>query len=257
VKASQLFDLSGTLALVTGAGSGLGRQFAITVANAGAIVFLSGRRSGPLEQTAALIREAGGVSHQLSFDIVDAAEVEVAFEKIGVMGGIDIVVNNAGIPSSAALIETTVEEWENVIDTNLKGAWLMARAAARLMIAQGRGGSIINVSSILADAVQKGTGAYAASKAALSHLTRVMALEWAKHAIRVNAIEPGYYLTEINSRHLEAKLGATLRQRVPQRRFGRLDELDGALLLLASRASSYMTGSVIKVDGGLSLPVVG
>lgn len=256
MRAAQLFDLSGNRALVTGGGTGLGKQFALTLAEAGATVVLAGRRPAPLEETAAAIRYTGGSAHCLALDVCDAESVDAAFQAIENMGGIDVLVNNAGAGVGASLVETTVEQWNLVMDANLRGAWLVARAAASGMIAQGRGGAIVNVSSILGTAVQKGMGAYAASKAALSHLTRGMALEWARYGIRVNAIEPGYYRTDLSVGYLESASGQAMVKRVPQRRLGNPEELDGALLLLASGASSYMTGSIVTVDGGLSLPVV-
>jgi NAD(P)-dependent dehydrogenase (short-subunit alcohol dehydrogenase family) len=256
MKATQLFKLDDRIALVTGGGTGLGRQFALTLADAGATVILSGRRTAPLEDTAAAIRQAGGSAHCLALDISNPAAVETAFKTIESMGGIDVLVNNAGVGVGASVLDTTPDQWNLVMDANLKGAWLVARAAATRMIAQDRGGSIVNISSILGTAAQKGMGAYAASKAALSHLTRVMALEWARYRIRVNAIEPGYYMTDLSHDLLVSKTGQAMLNRIPQRRLGNPEELDGVLLLLASNASSYMTGSIVTVDGGLSMPVV-
>ena len=256
MKATQLFSLANKTALITGGGTGLGRQFALTLADAGATVVLSGRRMAPLEETAAEVRKAGCTAHCLAMDVSDPKAVDATFKTIETLGGIDVLVNNAGAGLGASLLDMTVEQWNLMMDANLKGAWLVAQAAARRMVAQGRGGSIINISSILGSAAQKGNAAYCASKAALSHLTRTMALEWARYAIRVNAIEPGYYRTDLSQGYLESSSGQAMLKKIPQRRLGNPEELDGVLLLLASGASSYMTGSIVTVDGGLSMPVV-
>ena len=256
MKATQLFSLANQTALITGGGTGLGRQFALTLSDAGATVILSGRRTAPLEETAAEVRKAGGTAHCLAMDVSDPEAVDACFKTIETLGGIDVLVNNAGAGLGASLLDMTVEQWNLVMDANLKGAWLVAQAAARRMVAQGRGGAIINISSILGSTAQKGNAAYCASKAALSHLTRSMALEWARYAIRVNAIEPGYYRTDLSHGYLESPGGQAMLKKIPQRRLGNPEELDGVLLLLASNASSYMTGSLLTVDGGLSMPVV-
>lgn len=256
MKATQLFSLENKTALVTGGGTGLGRQFALTLADAGATVVLSGRRTAPLEETAAEVRKAGGTAHCLALDVSDPKAVDAAFKTLETLGGIDVLVNNAGAGLGVSLLDMTIEQWNLIMDANLKGAWLVAQAAAHRMVAQGRGGSIINISSILGSAAQKGNAAYCASKAALSHLTRSMALEWARYAIRVNAIAPGYYRTDLSHGYLESSSGQAMLKKIPQRRLGNPEELDGVLLLLASGASSYMTGSIVTVDGGLSMPVV-
>jgi len=246
-------DLSGRAALVTGAGTGLGRGFARTLALAGATVTLAGRRREPLESCADQIRSAGGVAHWVQLDVSSAESVATAFGRIG---PIDVLVNNAGIAGVGGLIDLAEESWDKVLDINLKGAWLVARAAARGMMERDGPGSIINVASALGSAVQKGTGSYPAAKAALLHLTRQMALEWARYGIRVNAIAPGYFMSELSAGYLESDSGKGMLKRMPLRRAGEPGELDGALLLLASGASSYMTGSVITVDGGLSVASV-
>jgi len=252
----KLFSLAGRMALVTGAGSGLGRRFAQTLALAGATVILSGRRREPLESCAEEIRSAGGVAHWVQLDVSSALSVDSAFEAIERIGSLDIVVNNAGIPGIGALLDLPEESWDSVLNINLKGAWLVARAAARRMIERGTPGSIINVASVLGSAVQKGTANYPAAKAALLHLTRQMALEWARHGIRVNAIAPGYFMSELSGGFLGTEGGKALVKRMPMRRVGEPRELDGVLLLLASGASSYMTGAVVGVDGGLSMASV-
>jgi len=251
---AELFDLRGKHALVTGGGTGLGRAFSLQLAAAGAIVTLAGRRVQPLEETAAAIQAMGGVAHTVRLDVSDAGSVTAAFASL--QAPLDILVNNAGFAADSMLLDLPEDDWDAVFDANLKGAWLVARAAARAMIAAGRGGSVINIASVLGSAVQKGTAPYSAAKAGLIHLTRSMALEWARHGIRVNAIAPGYYYTDMAAEYLDSDSGRAMIKRIPQRRLGDPAELGGTLLLLASDASAYMTGSVVTVDGGLSLAVV-
>jgi NAD(P)-dependent dehydrogenase (short-subunit alcohol dehydrogenase family) len=256
MRIATLFDLSGKTALVTGGGTGLGRQFAQTLAAAGATLILAGRRLEPLEQCAEQIRSAGGVAHCVPLDVSSARTVESAFQTLERIGTVDVLVNNAGIAGIGSLLEVSEDTWDAVLDINLKGAWLVARATVRQLIQRGMPGAIINVASVLGSAVQKGTAGYPAAKAALVHLTRQMALEWAKHGIRVNALAPGYFMSDLSGEYLASDSGKAMVKRTPMRRVGDPAELAGALLLLASGASSYMTGSVITVDGGLSVPTV-
>ena len=251
---AELFDLRGKHAFVTGGGSGLGRAFALQLSSAGAMVTLAGRRMQPLEETATAIHALGGTAHALRLDVSDSASVTAAFAAL--QARVDIVVNNAGFAADNMLLALSEGDWDAVFDANLKGAWLVAREAARLMIAQETKGSVINIASVLGSAVQKGTAPYAAAKAGLIHLTRSMALEWARYGIRVNAIAPGYYYTDMAAGYLDSDSGRAMVKRIPQRRLGDPAELGGALLLLASDASAYMTGSVVTVDGGLSLAVI-
>ena len=251
---AELFDLRGRHALVTGGGTGLGKAFALQLSAAGASVTLAGRRMQPLEETAATIHEMGGTASALRLDVSDSASVTAAFAAL--QTPVDIVVNNAGFAADNMLLALSEEDWNAVFDANLKGAWLVAREAARLMIAQETKGSVINIASVLGSAVQKGTAPYAAAKAGLIHLTRSMALEWARYGIRVNAIAPGYYYTDMAAGYLDSDSGQAMVKRIPQRRLGDPAELGGAFLLLASDASAYMTGSVVTVDGGLSLAVI-
>jgi NAD(P)-dependent dehydrogenase (short-subunit alcohol dehydrogenase family) len=165
-------------------------------------------------------------------------------------GTVDLVVNNAGVAVSRPVLEQTEDDWDGVVDTNLKGAWLVAQEAARRMIAAGRAGAIVNIASITGERVAGGAAPYCASKAGLIHLTRAMALELARHGIRVNALAPGYIDTELNHEFLASAAGERLLARIPLRRLGRPDELLGAMLLLASDAGSFITGSVLAVDGG-------
>jgi NAD(P)-dependent dehydrogenase (short-subunit alcohol dehydrogenase family) len=253
---AQLFDMKGRLALVTGGGTGLGRQFAVTLSQAGAAVILAARRLEPLQATAAAVREVGGTAHCVTLDVADPAGVRQAFEVIDGIGALDVVVNNAGTAGPGSLLDMTDETWDRLFDVNVKGAWHVGRAAVQQMIARGRGGSIINVASVLGLTVQKGTASYPAAKAALLHLTRAMAVEWARHGVRVNALAPGYFRTDMSDRYLASERGKAMVQRMPLRRLGEPAELAGALLLLSSDASAYMTGCVISVDGGLSIPTV-
>ena len=252
----KIFDMSGETAMITGGGSGLGKQFATVLAQAGARVIVCARRVDKLEQTAESIREQGGNAHCLPIDVTNLDSVTEAFERCQADSPVTVLVNNAGTASDAMLLDLSERDWDRIVDTNLKGAWLVARGAAEQMIRHGDGGSIINIASVLGMSAQKGTGAYAAAKAGLLHLTRAMALEWARHNIRVNAIAPGYYRTEMAKDYLDSDVGQKMIKRIPQRRLGNPAEMNGAILLLASAASTYMTGSVLTVDGGLSMSVI-
>jgi NAD(P)-dependent dehydrogenase (short-subunit alcohol dehydrogenase family) len=253
---AELFDMTGRTALITGGGTGLGRQFSLTLAEAGATVVLAARRRAPLEDVADAIRQRGGTAHCLVLDVADKNQVDAALTSISQIGTIDVLVNNAGAAAGGSLLDMEEETWDQVLNVNLKGAWLVGRAIAKQMIASSIRGSMINVSSVLGSAVQKGTANYPAAKAALTHLTRCMAVEWARFGIRVNALAPGYFATDLSGAYLESAPGNAMLKRLPQRRLGSPEELNGALLLLASQASNYMTGSVVTVDGGLSLPVI-
>ena len=244
-------DLHGKTALVTGASSGLGRHFARTLAGAGARVALAARRLDRLEALAAEIAAAGGHAFAVQLDVRDGASVDAALERVAAeCGPPDILINNSGVAVTRPVLELDEAEWGAVLDTNLSGAWRVARAAARRMAAAGRGGSIVNIASILGVRVAAQVSAYVASKAGLIGLTHALALELARHSIRVNAIAPGYIETEMNRDFFATPAGEALIKRVPQRRIGRPQDLDGALLLLASDASAFMTGAVIAVDGG-------
>jgi len=249
---SDIFRLDGKVVLVTGASSGLGRHFAQCLAGAGAAVAIAARRLDRLTALAAEIEAAGGRAHPVALDVTDSASVDRAVAEIeSALGPIDGLINNSGLGGPPSLaVDLDEADWDAVLDTNLKGAWLVARAVSRAMMAGGRGGSIVNIASVLGLRVASGVAAYAASKAGLVQLTRAMALELARHGIRVNAIAPGYITTDINRDFLAGPAGQKMIQRVPQRRVGDERDLDGALLLLASDASRYMTGAVIPVDGG-------
>lgn len=245
-------DLRGKVALLTGASGGLGSHFARVLAGQGAAVALTARRTDQLQALADEIRRAGGRAFAAVLDVTDAASVRAAFDQVEAeLGTVDLLLNNSGIAGRGALMaDLAPEEFAAVIDVNLTGAYRVAREAAGRLIAAGKPGSIVNVASILAERVTPGVAPYLASKAGLAHLTRAMALEWARHRIRVNALAPGYILTDINRAFFESEAGRAMIRRIPQRRLGQPGDLDGPLLLLASDASAYMTGALLVVDGG-------
>jgi NAD(P)-dependent dehydrogenase (short-subunit alcohol dehydrogenase family) len=248
---SKRFDLSGKVALVTGASSGLGVHFARTLASAGASVAIAARRADRLASLQAELQNAGSKAAAVELDVQSGKSVGAAFDAAEkALGAIDIVVNNAGISIVKPALEMPEEDWDAVVDTNLRGAWLVAQTAAKRWVAAKRPGIIVNVASILGLRTIGQVAPYNASKAGLIHLTRALAMEWARHNIRVNAICPGYIETEMNSDFWKTPGGQRLIERIPQRRIGQPEHLDGALLLLASDAGTFMTGSVLTVDGG-------
>ena len=246
-----LFDVRDRVALVTGASSGLGEHFAGMLASRGARVIAAARRADRLEALVARIRAAGGVATAIAMDVTSAESVAAGIAKgTADLGPLDLVVNNAGVASTKASLELTEADWRGVLDTNLDGAWRVAQASAKAMVAAGRPGSIVNIASILGLRVAAQLLAYATAKAALVQLTKALALEWARHGIRVNAIAPGYIQTDMNREFFATPAGQAVVKRIPQRRIGQPADLDGALLLLASAAGDFMTGSIIAVDGG-------
>lgn len=245
------FDLSGRTALVTGASSGLGHHFALTLARAGAKVAVAARRIDKLQALAAQIESEAGQALPVAMDVTEAESVSAGFAAAAdKLGPITVVVNSAGVVTTDAALQLKERDWDRVVSTNLKGAWLVAQEAARRLVEAGIGGSIINIASVVAFRVAGHLAPYAASKAGLMQLTRTLALEWARHDIRVNAIAPGYIETDLNRDYFTSPPGQAMIKRIPQRRLGKPEDLDGALLLLASDASRYMTGSAIVVDGG-------
>lgn len=251
-RIESIFRLDGRRALVTGASSGLGRRFALTLARAGADVVVAARRADKLAELVAEVESLRRRCFAVSLDVTSAASIVACFDEIGRQAGgvADVVINNAGVTITKPLLQQTEEDWDAVVDTNLKGGWLLAQEAARRLVAAKKRGSIINVASILGERVAGGVAPYAVSKAGLVQATRVMALELARHDVSVNAILPGYIATDLNRGFLESEAGERLRTRIPTRRFGRLEHLDGPLLLLASDAGRHMTGALLAVDGG-------
>lgn len=241
-----LLSVAGKRALVTGASGGLGLHFAGVLARAGAEVVLAARRLETLEEAVARLTAAGAQASACRLDVCDDASVQAAFRE----DAYDIVINNAGVAHDGPALETSAQDWSRVIDTDLTGVFRVAQAAARRMLADGRGGSIVNVASILGLRVAGNVAAYATAKAGVLQLTRALALEWARHRIRVNALCPGYIATDLNREFFASAAGAGLIKRVPQRRLGEARELDGPLLLLASDAGSFITGAEIVADGG-------
>ncbi|MET0391277.1 MAG: glucose 1-dehydrogenase [Polyangiales bacterium] len=249
---TQLFsDLVGKTAFITGASGGLGQRFATVLAEHGVNVAIAARRLDALSTLADQLRTPQRAALPIQLDVTDAGSIRSAVATaVRELGRIDILVNNSGVTVSKPILEQTEADWDHVLDTNLKGAFLMATEVGRHMRDSGRGGSIINIASVLALRQASHIGPYAASKAGLSQLTKQLALELARHQIRVNALAPGYLLTDINREFFGTEPGKQMIKRIPQRRLGELGDLDGPLLLLASDASRYMTGAVVPVDGG-------
>lgn len=244
-------DLSGQRALVTGASKGLGADFAKRLAAAGAHVAVAARRLEDAETVCKSIRAKGGKADTIVLDVTSSKSVSDAFAQIRTaFGGLDILINNAGVADTVPLIDQDEAGWDKALDTNLKGAFLAGQAAARLMSEDKRGGNIVNIASITSFRVANQIAAYAASKAALLQLTKSMALEWARYDIRVNALCPGYIATDINKDIFEGEAGKAMIKRIPQRRLGTLDDLEGPLLFLCSDASRFMTGTSLVADGG-------
>jgi gluconate 5-dehydrogenase len=249
---NPLFDLTGRIALVTGSGQGLGLSIARGLAQAGAAIALNGRDAGKLNAAAETLRAEEARVTTCVFDVTDGAASAAAVTRLEAdFGPIDILVNNAGIQRRAPLAEMTEAQWRDVIDTNLTSAFLVARAVVHGMIARGRG-KIINICSIMSDVSRPTIGNYAAAKGGLKMLTRAMAVEWARHGVQSNAIAPGYFVTELNKPLVEnVEFNKWICGRTPAGRWGQPEELAGAAVFLASRASDFINGQILAVDGGI------
>ena len=251
---ADLFDVSKEVVLVTGASQGLGRHFVRLLAAHRATVVLAARQVDKLESLASEIRNNGGQAIAVRMDVTDSASIVKAMDTAEkALGPVSVLINNAGVVVEKAAVDQTEADWDKVLDANLKGSFMVATEAARRMIARKAGGSVINISSVLGIGVIGHVSTYSASKAALIQLTKSLALEWASKGIRVNALAPGYIDTEFNHDFWTTLAGERLIKGIPQRRLGAASDLDGAILLMASQASRYMTGSVITVDGGFLL----
>jgi NAD(P)-dependent dehydrogenase (short-subunit alcohol dehydrogenase family) len=247
----ELFDLKGRVALVTGASSGLGVRFAQVLAGAGAAAALVARRTDRLAAVKAGIEQAGGRAVAVGADVLDRKAMAGAFDEAEqAFGPVTILVNNAGVAPASRAVDMPAEEWRRVIGTNLDAVFYAAQEAARRMLAAGKGGAIVNIASVLGLSVAKGTAAYAVAKAGVIQMTKALALELAFKGVRVNAIAPGWIVTDLNRDYLLGAQGAAIKREIPLGRFGEARDLDGALLLLVSDAGRYIAGATIVVDGG-------
>jgi 3-oxoacyl-[acyl-carrier protein] reductase len=249
-----LFDLSKEIILITGASQGLGRQFARVLSAHGASVVLAARQTAKLKSLEEEIRSHGGRAFAVRIDVTEISSIPKALDAAeAALGPVSVLINNAGIAVEKLAVDQTEQDWDSVIGANLKGAYFLATEMARRMIARKQEGNIINIASVLGSGVVKFLSPYTISKAGIVQATKAMALEWAANHIRVNALAPGYIDTEINHDFWATPGGEKLIKRIPQRRVGAESDLDGAIVLLASSASRYMTGSVVTVDGGFLL----
>ena len=250
---TNLFSLSGRVALVTGASSGIGRVLARGLANAGARVVAVARRADRLNDLVREIDQAGGSAIASQADVTDPESIERAFDVAEkAFGTVNIIVSNAGVTDARTFLKIDASARDAVFDTNLRGVWNVGQAGARRMVSAGQGGSIINVASVLGLGVQPGLASYCASKGAVIQLTRAMAVDLTKHGIRVNALAPGWFKTELNQEFFDSPSGLERIGQMPARRLGRIEELIGPVILLASDAGSFMNGSVVVVDGALN-----
>jgi gluconate 5-dehydrogenase len=250
---ARLFDLTGRTALVTGSSRGLGHAIAEGLAQAGAVLVLNGSDPKRLSAGATALRDKGHSVHEAPFDVTNEAAVASAFAQLDEQGiEVDILFNNAGIQLRGLIIEFGVADWRRVIETNLTSAFLVGREAARRMIARGRGGKVVNTGSLTSAVARATTAPYTAAKGGVKMLTQAMTAEWAEHGIQVNAIGPGYMLTEMTQPLAnDPKFDGWVKGRTPSRRWGTPDDLIGTAVFLASSASDYVNGQIIYVDGGM------
>jgi len=258
MKAADMFSLKGRVALVTGPSSGLGVQFAKALADNGAAVALVARRADRLKSLKDEIEGKGGRAVAIEADVTDHAAVARTFDAAEkAFGTVTILVNNAGIAHGGRAVEMPPEEWRKVLSTNLDAVFFWAQEAARRLLAAKKQGAIVNIASVLGLAVSKGAVAYAAAKAGVVQVTKALAVELAFKGVRVNAIAPGWFVTEMNDDYLSGEAGTAIKREIPMGRFGNPGDLDGALLLLVSDAGSYITGATIVVDGGQVVQIKG
>ena len=258
MKAADMFSLKGRVALVTGASSGLGVQFVRALSDNGAAVALVARRADRLKALKDEIEGKGGRAVAIEADVTDHTAITRAFDVAEkAFGTVTILVNNAGIAHGGRAVEMPPEEWRKVLSTNLDSVFLWAQEAARRLLAANRQGAIVNIASVLGLAVSKGAVAYATAKAGVVQVTKALAVELAFKGVRVNAIAPGWFVTEMNDDYLSSEAGTTIKREIPMGRFGNPGDLDGALLLLVSDAGSYITGATVVVDGGQVVQIKG
>ena len=258
-KAADMFSLKGRVALVTGASSGLGQQFARALADNGASVALVARRADRIKAFAAELEKSGARVVAIEADVTDRAAMLRAFDSAEkALGLVTILVNNAGVAQEGVrAVELAPEEWRRVLSTNVDAVFFWAQEAAKRMLAKGAKGAIVNIASVMGLAVAKGSVSYATAKAAVIQVTKALALEWAFKGVRVNAIAPGWFVTEINDEYLNSEAGIAIKREIPMGRFGNAGDLDGVLLLLVSDAGAYMTGATVVVDGGQVVQIKG
>ena len=259
---SYTIDLAGRVALVTGASSGLGTQFAKTLAAAGAAVALAGRRTDRLKALRAEIESTGGDAHVVNLDVTDLASIKAAVAHTETdMGGIDILINNSGVSTTQKLVDVSEEDYDYIFNTNTRGAFFVAQEVGKRMLARAKGaapgtftgGRIVNIASMAGLKVLGQIGVYCMSKAAVIHMTRAMALEWGRFGINVNAICPGYIDTEINHHHWQTDQGKRLIEMLPRKRVGQAKDLDSLLMMLCANESHFINGAVIQADDGFGL----